>query len=273
MRALFTALCVSLCSVAMSYGVEGFGATVTACENSVVVSTAAGAPWLKAAKGMRLVQGGAVRTSAMSGAEIMYDDGTAVRLESNSHAAIEQAVQKDGISEYVMSLFNGRALNAIKRNLNVNKKNKFTIKSPVSVASVRGTVFVIDASTVTSTVAVYEGMVEAKSTDEKYPEPVQVVTNRQVSIDDGIMPGRVLPVTDEYDAYRRKVANLFVNRIEWFRDHMEEVRRMHQDYMDAWRKEQEKEMKGFRDQLKDEKKDRENLKKQQEMEQEIDQQK
>jgi len=272
MRKIIIASVAILCSAVLSWA-GGFGATVTSVENSVVVSTAPGSAWQKAKKGMKLNAGADLKTEAKSSAEIVYDDGTAVRLESNSHISIEQAAQKDGISEFVMSLFDGRALNAIKRNININKKNKFTIKSPVSVASVRGTVFVIDASTVTSTVAVYEGMVEAKSTDDKYPEPVQVVTNRQVSIDNGIMPGRVLPVTDEYDAYRKKVADMFVNRIEWFRGHMEEVRQMHQAYMDSWRKEQENGMKDFRDQLKDEKKDQENLKKQQEMENEIDHQK
>jgi hypothetical protein len=267
MNQLLIVIFISMFAVSISWASERLDAIITDTNNSVAISTSPAAPWQKAQKGMKLSSGTAVKTGPLSSAEMIYDDGTGVRIESNANVTIERAEIKKGVSEYLISLFSGRMLNTVKHNLN---KRRFKVQSPVCVMSVRGTVFVMDCSTTASTVAVYEGVVEAQSIDKQYKEPVQVNSNKQLTIQAGLAPGSPQPLAEEFERYRKTVADIFERRINWYRSHMEEIRRMNQKYMDNWRKEQEKTMEEFRNQFKDEKRDLEYRKKKEEFERELD---
>lgn len=217
-----------------------WGAVITAFQNEVTVSTGPAAAFMPAKKGMKCVVRSTVKTGRGATAELCFEDGTALKIEQNSQVVIKAARKTATLSEYFIDLVKGRLLNNVFKGAGRNK-SKFSVKTPTAVASVRGTVFVVDATEEKSVVAVYEGTVEAGqpgASDVSEPAGgVAIPANSQSAVARDMPAAAPAPLEQEFADYRRNVAELFNQRIAYFREHMEEVRKMNEEYMENWRKE------------------------------------
>ena len=211
-------------------------AVITVVQNEVLVSTAPGSAWQKARKGMPCVKNTTIKTGANSYAELVYEDGSGARIEQNSKAVIQNLNKTDKVNEFIVNLMSGRLLNNVFKKS--NKSNKYSVKTPTCVISVRGTVFVVDSSSSEAKVAVYEGSVAAEQPGKgNAGSEIQVKADMQVGIKENEKAAQPKPLDNEFADYRKNTADLFNKRIEYYRTHMEEVRKMYEDHMEAWRKE------------------------------------
>lgn len=217
-----------------------WGAVITSFQNDVTVSTGPAAAFMPAKKGMKCLVRSTVKTGPGATAELCFEDGTALKVEQNSRIIIQAARRTQTVSEYLIDLVKGRLLNNVIKSRGRNK-SKFAVRTPTAVASVRGTVFVVDAADEASVVAVYDGTVEAGQpgvADAAEPAGgVAIPANSQSAVAKGAAAAAPVPLEQEFADYRKNVAELFNQRIAYFREHMEEVRKMNEEYMENWRKE------------------------------------
>ncbi len=137
--------------------------------------------WGKAEQGQALNPGDKVRTMDDSAVEMEYDSGALSSLESNSEMRIKSAISDYDNDKYktTLNLTLGKIL------VNVKKLGKekliFGVETPVAVAAVRGTEFVVDATSADDTaVATFSGKVRVKKKGMK--EFVVVKKNRKIEI-------------------------------------------------------------------------------------------
>lgn len=111
--------------------------------------------WQSAAAGEELVSGSKVRCGARARAEILTTGGHKVRLWSKSEISVDNV---DG-AETKIGLVIGRLRSWVKK---MRSNEKFEIKTPVAVCSVRGTDFMVEVDeNKLMRVEVYEGQVAA----------------------------------------------------------------------------------------------------------------
>ncbi|HOW28504.1 MAG TPA: FecR family protein [Elusimicrobiota bacterium] len=225
---------------------ESGEAILTAVHGDVRISTAAHAPLIAAVKGMKCSVGATIRTGLTGSAELIYDDGTALRVDKNSALTIQNASFSNSVRTFLIQLYQGRLLNTL-TGKNNRGPAKFSVRTPVCVASVRGTVFVTDCSSTTADVAVFEGSVAA-SADEK-SAPVEIPANKQSNVKYGQQPSKPTDLSAEFEEYRKTVAELFTKQTEYYRQNMEEVRKMNVEYMENWRQGVQQEMDDYRKQF------------------------
>src|SRR5262245_34858228 len=118
---LVLGLCALACAPARAAYNPNMGAVVTAVQGDVMVSTSPKADWMPAEKGMRCAAASSIRTGADGSAEMMFEDGTALRIDANSSVGIKTAVRKNLVREFVLDLFSGRLLSNV---VKVNKDGK-----------------------------------------------------------------------------------------------------------------------------------------------------
>jgi hypothetical protein len=147
---------------------DEYCASLADFEGQVSIQKAGEADWLPVEKGMPLENQDRLKTGNDGYAEILYDDGSLVKMEENSEITLEE-VSADYKSKKItskVSLWFGRLL------LNIAKfthaQSRFTVKTPTVVAGVRGTEFVVESLTEEqSEVGVVEGEVGVEGLDEQ----------------------------------------------------------------------------------------------------------
>jgi hypothetical protein len=230
-------------------------ATLTEVRGDVQVSTAVPVSWHGAEKGMRLGNGALVMTGSDGSAELVFDDASALRLEKNTRLTVHKAERRQTFREMFVEVLNGRLLINVPK-INKYGQAKFKVKTPLSSAAIRGTVFVMDSGPQTDVIAVYEGKVEAEGA---LPGGnVEVGAGQQTDVKAGGSPGAPHPLSAEMESYRQAIADLFAARIEEIRQDMDALKRLNQEYMDShrkaiqddmdtWRKEMERRMRERRE--------------------------
>ncbi|MFQ3674965.1 MAG: FecR family protein [Endomicrobiia bacterium] len=93
-----------------------------------------GEKWLAVKKGQLLKENEKIKTLSKSYALLLLPDGTSISLSENTELVI-----KDLSGDIILNLNNGRTKSKVKP---LKLGQKFEIRTPVSVASVRGTVFI-----------------------------------------------------------------------------------------------------------------------------------
>lgn len=115
--------------------------------------------WLPARKGLPLDQGDRLRTGEKAWCELLFKDGSFIKMEAGSETAAEtlQATPEGRIFSF--SFLRGKAL-WMAAKLRKGAASKFSIRTPSAVCAVRGTDFSIIVSSAGETsVGLYQGEV------------------------------------------------------------------------------------------------------------------
>jgi hypothetical protein len=105
-----------------------------------------------------------IRTGEKSCLVVQSTDGIIIRFEQNTEAQIQSLKNK---TKKIINLNNGKILSSISK---LKKGEEFSIKTPTTVASVRGTEFLMAFNGKDSTVAVGNGKVSVKRLTESGDE-------------------------------------------------------------------------------------------------------
>jgi hypothetical protein len=162
---------------------ESWDARLTAVTGEVVVHPADGGEESSAEIGMPLEQGDRIVTSPGAEAEIALDGGSLITLRENSDFTLEKTAK----SESVFALALGSMLAKIQK----LGTQRLQIRTPSSVAAVRGTEFGVEVEGEQSHVGVFdEGRVEVSGSGA-----TQVLTpNQETSVAKGQPPRKAAPL-------------------------------------------------------------------------------
>ena len=182
-------------------GSDHWDARLTAVTGEVVVHPAGGGDEVAGAADMPLEEGDRVTTSADSTAEISLDGQSLISLRENSDFLLENT-QK---SASVFSLSLGSLLAKIEK----LGSRSMSVRSPTSVAAVRGTEFGVDVEGDDSHVGVFdEGRVEVQGVSGG----TEVLTpNQETSVARGQAPARAVPL--RRFAARRALMRAHIRRL------------------------------------------------------------
>lgn len=147
-------------------------ATLVVSAGEVVVNQAGGAIFASSAETavsagdvLTVQQGDTIRLDAAASAQLRLQDGSTVDLFGGTTLAVSELVTNDDSYRVRLNLFSGKTLNRVVRLL--RSDDAFEVKTPSSTASVRGTVFTVEAQTAeTSVVSVDEGVVRVTMGDQ-----------------------------------------------------------------------------------------------------------
>lgn len=118
-----------------------------------------GAGWGAAAKGAPLNEGDSLRTGGKAWCELLFKDGSYVKLEAGSEVSMEKLLAGKEERALSFSFLRGKAL-WMAAKLKKLAASKFSIRTPTAVCAVRGTDFTMIVSTSGETaVGLYEGEV------------------------------------------------------------------------------------------------------------------
>ncbi|OGS22069.1 MAG: hypothetical protein A2252_02615 [Elusimicrobia bacterium RIFOXYA2_FULL_39_19] len=137
-------------------------AVVTKIEGTVVFQPENSTKWHKAKTGLGLLKGDTLKTSVNSRIIIVIEGGTTFKIEQNTKIQIE-ALVTDFKSKKCEVGLNLPEKGSVYSSIPKNKKNRFSIKTPVCTASVRGTGLAVDViDEETTSITVFEGKVIVK---------------------------------------------------------------------------------------------------------------
>ncbi|MBI9082520.1 MAG: FecR domain-containing protein [Desulfobacterales bacterium] len=153
----------------------------TAVKGSVDISGADGLS-RPAQVGDPVLEGDIVRTKSKSRVEVLFGDGSILRLAPNSRIEVSQYDMGGAQDMGILKLFRGKVQSIVKRAAGFfgNKGNRFEIHTPTAVAGVRGTDFFTWYSDGQSGAAVKEGTVYTYAANR--PNQVKTVRKGQSSI-------------------------------------------------------------------------------------------
>ncbi len=128
----------------------------------VQVRRAGAADWGPVRKGLPLSEGDGLRTGGGSWCELLFKDGTYVKLDADSEAAAETLKASAAERVFSFSFLKGKAL-WLAAKLKA-RAGGFTVRTPSAVCAVRGTAFAVAVSTSGGTsVGLFEGKVAVSS--------------------------------------------------------------------------------------------------------------
>jgi len=95
--------------------------------------------------GMEVYQADIIRTKSKSKAEIIFIDGTILRLAQSTRVEINEYVSNQEQTSVILKLFRGKVQNKVRgllgRIFGKKERNRFEVRTPTSVCGVRGTDF------------------------------------------------------------------------------------------------------------------------------------
>jgi hypothetical protein len=193
---LLTTVLTALLFASTSFA-EGMAGEINDLKGKVEIMKAGDAAWNTAEAGLPVEQGDKLKTGPRSMCDIELDDGSLIHLAANSETQIETLDIKE--EEHVSSfqLFFGKIIASV----NKLKVTKMQIKTPTSVAAVRGTEFAVEATEKDTEVGVFDGSVAVKGTEVSGEElEAMIEKDQQTSVAAGQKP---LPPGKLGDAMRR----------------------------------------------------------------------
>jgi hypothetical protein len=164
---------------------DHWDARIMAVTGEVVVHPAGGGDEVSAEAEMPLEEGDRVTTAAGASAEVALDGGSLIALRESTDFTLENT-QKDA------SIFSV-ALGSILAKIQKLGSQKLSVRTPSSVAAVRGTEFGVDVEGEQSHVGVFdEGRVEVQS---PAGGTTVLTPNQETSVARGQAPQRAVPLT------------------------------------------------------------------------------
>jgi ferric-dicitrate binding protein FerR (iron transport regulator) len=205
-------------------------ATLTVARGDAKMSLQKDAAFEPAQPGAVLTADARVATGADGSAELLFEDGTAVRVEANSSLTLETARQTADSREFSLRLWAGRLLSQVMKR---DTSARYSVRTPAAVAAVRGTEFVADAADGSTGLAVFEGTVETQSLDGDKPlgDPVALQPNQELSVEKGHPAGPPRAISAAMEQYRQGIAALFQQRMEDYRRNTAKVIQLQRDFM------------------------------------------
>lgn len=142
-----------------------------------------GAAWQPAKKGLPLGEGDRIRTGEKGWCEILFKDGTFVKLETGAETSLEELKTTADSRSYSFNLLRGKAL-WMAAKLKTTLKSKFSVRTPTAVCAVRGTDFsVIVSSAGATTLGLFDGKVAFSAPEGQERE---ILAGNEASADDGV---------------------------------------------------------------------------------------
>lgn len=128
-----------------------------------LIKKAASGAWQPARKGVPVAEGDSLSTGQGAWCEILFRDGTFIKMEENSETAAETLRTSAEERTFSFSFLKGKAL-WMAAKVRGAAASRFSIRTPSAVCAVRGTDFSMLVSTSgQTTVGLFEGKVELSS--------------------------------------------------------------------------------------------------------------
>lgn len=108
-----------------------------------------------------LYEGDTVITESDSRMEIVFDDATIMKLDSNSRMVIKNLKRGATNASTVLELIKGKIFGVVKK---LTQQEQFTVKTRMAMAAVKGTELIVETGD-EDKVGVYEGSVEVSNVD------------------------------------------------------------------------------------------------------------
>jgi len=139
---------------------------------------------VKANVGDKITQGMTINTEAKSVVDIHFE-GSVIRILENSSVIMKELVKNLSDNKELTELYvkNGKMFSQVKRKLIENEK--FTVRTPTSVAAVRGTEFLVDEEDGKSRISCVEGTVIARDALEDDSTFIDVDSGKAANIEPG----------------------------------------------------------------------------------------
>ncbi len=132
-------------------------------EGTALVQKAGETAWLPARKGLPLAEGDRLKTGAKSWCEIVFKDGSFIKLDADSETAAETLRSSAEERTFSFAFLKGKAL-WMAAKLKGKARTRFAVRTPSAVCAVRGTDFSIALSTAGETsLGLFEGEVEVSN--------------------------------------------------------------------------------------------------------------
>ncbi len=184
----------------------------------------AGGNWRPAPKAAELVTGSALKTGRKASAEVLYADGTMVRLEENSELELQDLRLSADERSFSVKAIAGRFLFLAAGAR--HRFSRFAVRTPSAVCAVRGTDFAVLVSPGVSDIGLFEGSLEVAGEGE----PGLLAPGQQATASGGEV--KVSPRFDKvmdaerrrYEkmrAYVRKTREKLDKRENFLREHIE----------------------------------------------------
>ena len=100
----------------------------------------AGGSWISAQNGMDLYQSDSVKTGDNTSASIVLFESSIIRLDSNTELMLQELIQQDGETSVTIKQDAGSTWNTVSKMSGIDN---YDVQTPTTVASVRGTAFVV----------------------------------------------------------------------------------------------------------------------------------
>jgi len=156
MKKLFLALALLCGALPLMAGETG---CVYDLKGSVAILKTGQQDWQPAAKGRPVAEGDRIRTGAGAWCEILFKEGSFIKLEQDSEAAADSLKATAGERVFSFSFLKGKALWMVAK-LKGKAASKFAVRTPTVVCAVRGTDFsIIVSSTGQTNIGLFEGNV------------------------------------------------------------------------------------------------------------------
>lgn len=156
---LFAAL-LAVQAAAVSAGETG---CVYDLGGGALIKKAGASAWQPARKGLPVAEGDSLQTGKGAWCEVLFRDGTFVKLEENSETSADSLKTSAGERTFSFSFLKGKALWMAAKMKNA-AASRFSIRTPSAVCAVRGTDFSMLVSTAgETTVGLFEGKVALSS--------------------------------------------------------------------------------------------------------------
>lgn len=110
--------------------------TLIDVKGTVLVQKSGATAWNPASEGMQLVIGDAIKTGKDGSVKVEFKDGGTLSLQKETDIKITRAEEKDKVIQTEVNMKIGRLLAEIRK---LKTDSKFEVRTPVSVATVRGT--------------------------------------------------------------------------------------------------------------------------------------
>ena len=178
MKAILIALFFALAALPAGAGETG---CVYDLKGDAAILKAGQAAWSAARKGQPVAEGDRLKTGPQAWCEILFKDGTFIKLEEDSETAAEALKATAAERIFAFSFLKGKAL-WMAAKLKGKMTSKFSVRTPSAVCAVRGTDFSILVSTSGQTsIGLFEGKVAVSGPAEEK----ELLAGGEASVDAG----------------------------------------------------------------------------------------
>ncbi|HOS40935.1 MAG TPA: FecR family protein [Spirochaetota bacterium] len=154
--------------------------TIGALTGSVTIDSKSGIR--SAATGDTVTQGDTVSTKEKSFVDIAFGENSIRVLENSSAQISEHLIDKTaGTIQTGITLANGGVFSKVMRKMVPG--DSYTIKTPTSVASVRGTNFMVRSKNGAGVISCLTGKIQVRKKDDPAAPPVEISSGEGVAID------------------------------------------------------------------------------------------